>query len=210
MADDFAQMIPDARDFYTRLAANNTKAWWEDNKHDYEARLKRPALLFLDIIADHLRAQTGGTIKTKLFRPHRDVRFSKDKTPYQTHLHMLWTMGDGAPGFFLGLSPHYLRIGAGRMGFEKEEILRYREDIDNGGPILDAITAVAALGYDPHEPALKRVPSPYAKDHPNADLLRQKSCSYWADLPPDTDDLTAATKSAFADINPLITALQTL
>ena len=88
MADDFAQMIPDARDFYARLAQNNTRDWWTEHKSEYEARLKAPALLFLDITADWLRDLSGSTITTKLFRPHRDVRFSKDKTPYNTHLHM--------------------------------------------------------------------------------------------------------------------------
>lgn len=210
MPDDFAQMIPDARDFYIRLAANNSKDWWTDHKSEYETRLKQPALLFLDLIADHLRRDTGQPITTKLFRPHRDVRFSKDKTPYTTHLHMLWSMGDGAPGYFLGLSHTYLRIGAGRMGFEKDDLLRYRTAIDTGGALLDAINEVTAKGYAPHEPALKRVPSPYAKDHPNADLLRQKACSYWSDLAPDTDDLTAATKSAFADLKPLTQALRSL
>ncbi|WP_186827015.1 DUF2461 domain-containing protein [Shimia ponticola] len=210
MADDFAQLIPDARDFYTRLAANNSKDWWTAHKTEYESRLKRPALLFLDVIADHLRQVTDTSIQTKLFRPHRDVRFSKDKTPYHTHLHMLWSMGDDAPGYFLGLSHTYLRIGAGRMGFEKDTLLRYRAAIDEGGPLLDAIDDAENKGYTPHEPALKRVPSPFDKDHPRADLLRQKACSYWSDIAWDTDDLTEATKAAFSDLTPLTQALRSL
>ena len=210
MADDFAQMIPDARAFFTELAANNNKDWWVENKQTYETALKAPALLFLDVMADRLRKLTGGPITTKLFRPHRDVRFSKDKTPYNAHLHMLWGMGDGQPAFFLGISPTYIRVGAGQMHFDKEQLLRWRAAVDSGGAILEAVLAGQAAGYELNEPPLKRVPSPYPKDHPHGELLKRKGCALWGHLPSDTDDLTDSVSAAFSDLWPLCDALRDL
>ena len=77
MPDPFSQLIPEARAFLSELAQNNTRDWFNDNKPRYEQQLKTPALHLLDQVA----AQVGDGVTTKLFRPQRDIRFSKDKTP---------------------------------------------------------------------------------------------------------------------------------
>ena len=82
---DFNQLVPDAKDFLSRLAQNNTRDWFSEHKAEYERHIKGPAQLFLDQIAARLQKRLATPIKTKLFRIHRDVRFSKDKTPYNTH-----------------------------------------------------------------------------------------------------------------------------
>jgi len=203
----FDPLITNARRFFTELEANNTRTWWTDHKAVYESTLKAPALLLLDTVADILRKETGQTIKTKLFRPHRDVRFSKDKRPYNTHLHMLWDTGQGA-GYFLGLSHSYLRIGAGQMGFEKAALVAYRHAIDEGGTLRDAIAMSLAEGFEMDPPQLKRVPAPFAKDHPEAELLKRKGLTLWDDLP-DTN-LLSETKARFAALTPLVKALTEL
>lgn len=88
MTDRFARLIPDARAFLTELSANNTRDWFTTRKSRYEADLKAPALALLEEGAQAIARITGQMPHTKLFRPHRDVRFSKDKTPYHTHLHL--------------------------------------------------------------------------------------------------------------------------
>ncbi len=174
----YASLIADARRFYAGLTADNTKDWWQANKTTYDTRLKAPALALIDAMTPRLSNLTGHPATGKLFRPHRDVRFSKDKTPYTTHLHMMWTLAAGGrqdPVVFFGIAPDYVTLGAGVMAFDKPVLDDWRRmvDLDRdriGGVIADARRA----GFTMWEPALKRVPSPYPADHPLADLLRCK------------------------------------
>ncbi|WP_341368840.1 TIGR02453 family protein [Yoonia sp. BS5-3] len=171
-------LISDAVQFYEALAANNTKTWWQDNKPTYDTKLKAPALQLLEDIAAPLAKLTDLPIHTKLFRPHRDVRFSKDKTPYNTHLHMMWRVESGAPQdpvFFFGVGRDYVTTGAGIMGFDKPVLSNWRQMVDLDTDRITAITTdLTGQGFTFREPALKRVPAPFDKDHPAASLLRMK------------------------------------
>ena len=207
MADPFAQLIPEARSFLEELARDNTRDWFHANKTRYEAHLKTPSQLLQEQICADFRKRSESPVTAKLFRPQRDIRFSKDKTPYHTHLHMLWQVrGTLDFGVFLGISPGSCRIGGGVMSFDKSQILTWRSSIDGsqGAAIASALETLAQQGFKAGDPELKRVPSPYDKDHPQADLLRRKSLTLWRDLP--TDDWSQplmALNSAFADLRPL-------
>ena len=76
---------------FEHLEANNNKEWFEQHKEYYNPTIKRPAELFSELIADNISDLTGKTHFGKVYRIYRDVRFSKDKRPYNTHLHMLWS-----------------------------------------------------------------------------------------------------------------------
>ncbi len=183
MPDPFHQLIPDARTFLSDLAANNSRDWFNTHKARYDAELKRPAILLLEQFAQRIGEGTG----IKLFRPQRDVRFSKDKTPYNTHLHLLWTLpGDaGLPvGFFFGVSPEYVSVGGGVMGFDKSGITAWRDAVDGtlGDRLNDLLEGYDTQGFRLSQPELKRVPSPFGNEHPNRDLLRRKSMTVWRDL----------------------------
>jgi hypothetical protein len=130
----FGTLIADARSFYADLAQNNTKAWFTEHKSHYDTALKTPAKLLLDQIAPHVAELSEGTVKTKLYRPHRDIRFSKDKTPYSLHLHMLWSpQGNGTqPGYFFGISEQYVTAGAGIMAFDKAQQTGWRAWVSEG------------------------------------------------------------------------------
>ena len=111
---DISTLIPTARSFYAALDQDNTKAWWQENRATYDDVLKPGALALLEEMQGPLERITDGPVKTKLFRPHRDVRFSKDKTPYNAHLHLMWSpISDTAPAIFFGSSPDYLIVGVG-------------------------------------------------------------------------------------------------
>ncbi|MEM9551467.1 MAG: TIGR02453 family protein, partial [Pseudomonadota bacterium] len=183
MSDPFATLIPDARAFLSDLAANNTRDWFAAHKSQYESALKTPAAHLLDQIAADFARDHRETVKPKLFRPHRDVRFSKDKTPYHTHLHLLWqVVRDGAaPGYFFGIAPDYVRIGGGMMGFDKPALTAFRTAVDGtAGDALKSILATASQsGLEAGDPELKRVPAPFDADHPRADLLRRKGLTVW-------------------------------
>ena len=210
MSNPFQTLIPDARAFLSTLRQNNTRAWWAANKATYDADLKAPALLLLDIVAAELGAATGQSLSPKLFRPHRDVRFSKDKTPYTTHLHMAWSVPSGAqPGYFFGISPSYLRIGAGVMGLEKDRLLRYRAAA-GAGKARAIIEPLLSQGFTMDPPALKRVPPPYDKDHPEARDLRRKSFTLWADLAVDSTELISTLLCGFRSLHPVTEFLEAL
>lgn len=215
MSDSFATLIPDARAFLSELAQTNSREWFLDNKARYDSHLKRPAELLLEQGAADLGKLTGHPVKTKLFRPHRDVRFSKDKTPYHQHLHMLWTTDTGGRqpiGWFFGIGLDYISIGAGLMGFEKDTLTQWRLAIDgpHGPEFAETIEQLKSNGFRIADPELKRVPSPYDKDHPRGELLKRKSLSAWRDYAEALDAPTQALQETFKDLSPLTKQLRTL
>ncbi len=192
MSDGFAEMIPRANAFFERLRADNTKAFYEEHKEYYRDEIRKPAELLSDLFAEDLAKATGKPHGPKVFRIHRDVRFSKDKTPYNTHLHMMWSQGGEAkaPVWFFGASPDYLTFGMGVMGLEKDTLTRFRQMIDaDGDELTDAMAdaeknaGVTLSDWGP-EP-LKRVPKPYDADHPHAELLKRKSLTIHVPFPSD-------------------------
>lgn len=211
--DTFQSLIPDARGFLSELAANNNRDWFLANKDRYDGTLKRPAELLLEQVGANLRKSLDTSVKPKLFRANRDVRFSKDKTPYHLHLHMLWTADFGGlqpVGFFFGIGLNYISVGAGLMGFEKDTLTSWRVAID--GPLgVDYQKQTENLckgGFRIAEPELKRVPAPYAKDHPRGELLKRKSLSAWKDFEEDAISAPVKTlETVFKDLDPLVQML---
>ncbi len=179
---DLERMVPDVRAFLDALAADNSRDWFQAHKARYEAALKAPAEALLAVVAPELAAMAEAPVETKLFRMNRDVRFSADKTPYHTHLHMLWRpRGAAAPAWFFGIARGYVRAGWGTMAFSKPGLEAWR-DLMGGDDGMAAAAAIAATGLAPSAPGLKRVPAPWPQDHPRADHLRRKGLMLWADV----------------------------
>lgn len=155
----------EAVEFYEGLEADNTKAYWQDHRHTYEQCVKAPMEELLADLADEFGAG-------RIFRPYRDVRFSKDKTPYK--LNCAATL----PGGYVSLSADGLFAGHGLYRPEREQLQRFRAAVadDDTGPELESI--VAGLRNDGYEvgahEVLKTSPRGYPKDHPRIELLRQK------------------------------------
>ncbi|PWJ22278.1 DUF2461 domain-containing protein [Jannaschia seohaensis] len=179
MSDGFTEMLDRAQAFYGDLARNNSKDWFEPRKEAWKRDIEAPAKLLAEIMAEELSRLTGDAHTGKVFRINRDVRFSKDKSPYKTMLAMLWSSGDAdslAPAFYFGIEPDRTFVGCGTPGFDKEGLTRYRAMVDRWGDrlteIIDASGGhLAEIGPEP----LKRVPKPYDPDHIHGDLLRRKS-----------------------------------
>lgn len=178
---DTTSFFADTRAFLSELAAHNTRDWFAAEKTRYDMQLKRPAERLMTDVARWLADSTGVMPGRKLFRPHRDVRFSEDKTPYHTHLHMLWSLPDGR-AWMLGISPTYATAGAGIMTFTTRQTDVFRAEVD--GPEGQALVA-RLKGWRVDPPTLKRVPAPWPPDHPRENLLRRKGLVVWAD---DLDD----------------------
>jgi uncharacterized protein (TIGR02453 family) len=180
MSDPFANLIPEARAFFAELQADNSKDWFDAHKPRYTDRIRKPAEALGEVMAGELGRLTGRALQPKVYRINRDVRFSKDKSPYNTHLHMLWSTGaEDRPGWFFAVSPEGVSLSTGVMGFTPGGLDWVRHAIaDEPGPWLQALAAIRAEGGDLGdwgEPPLKRVPKPWDDSHPAADLLRRKS-----------------------------------
>ncbi len=182
----FSGFSSEALRFLIDLKKNNTREWFNANKSVYEAALKKPSALFTDAMEAGLEDLTGARHTSKIYRIHRDVRFSKDKTPYNAHLHISFAPDldlPSPPMWFFGLGTETLSLGCGVFGFEKSALRSFRERIvgGEGDQMAKTLAALSKKGVRIGEPDLKRVPSGYPKDHPHEDLLRYKGLSVWLD-----------------------------
>jgi len=178
--------------FLGELAANNTRDWFQDNKKTYEAHVKAPAAVLNDALMHALAKECGCPMKGKIFRINRDLRFSKDKTPYNTHVRMaFWpdsqtfaNRKSQPPSFYLSLEADHIVLGAGIMAFDKQELVRYRNAVagSNGEDLHQIADDLTANGFALSEPDLARVPSGFAADHEMADFLRRKGLAAWTTI----------------------------
>jgi uncharacterized protein (TIGR02453 family) len=163
-----------AIDFYDGLNADNTRAYWTDNRHVYEADVHEPMLALL---AD-LAGEFGDFGEHKVFRPYRDVRFAKDKTPYKTHCGGVIEPGRGGGAFYVQLSSDGLMVAGGSFHLSPDQLRRYRESAadDLRGQALTAIVGtLRKQGWEIKGERLKTTPRGYPAEHPRIDLLRHKS-----------------------------------
>ena len=138
--------------FLRELSANNSREWFQANKKTYEAVYKSAAKAFCAEMESQLTALTGIPHTSKVFRINRDLRFSKDKTPYNNHLHISFIPeghGSAPPCWFFGLAPDYLSIGTGLFAFDKQSLETYRSRVD-GKPGEALSSILARLGCEPN------------------------------------------------------------
>ena len=103
--------------FLTDLRSNNSRDWFQANRARYDAHVAGAAQGFGDALAAELQRLAGRPVTPKLFRLHRDLRFSKDKTPYNAHVHMSFSAG-GPFAWLVGIDPGGLVLGYGALGFD--------------------------------------------------------------------------------------------
>lgn len=199
----------DTLKFLRDLSANNSRDWFNDNKSRYEAAWKAPAEAFIKAICFRLQVETDTPHNAKLFRIHRDVRFSKDKTPYNTHLHILIRREGNKAGLFFGLQTDRLVLGSGMMGFDKAQLAAYRDAVAGqpGTALAGTLETLLKAGGRMNAPDLARVPKPYDKEHERAELLRRKSLTVWRDFEDpamvERTDLIDLCAAQFATYQPL-------
>jgi len=156
--------------FYEGLSADNTKAYWTDHRPAYDGCVKAP----MEALLAELEPEFG---PAKLFRPYRDVRFSKDKTPYKTAAAA--AIGDDVQGgLYLQVSAAGLMIAGGAHGLTTDQARRLRAATaeDRPGRLLTKVLkGLEAAGFLIHGDRLKRLPKEYEPDHPRVDLLTRKT-----------------------------------
>lgn len=181
----------EALEFYEGLSADNSKTYWTAHLATYETLVRAP----MEELLAALEPEFG---PGKIFRPYRDVRFSKDKSPYKTHLGA-WL----AAGGYVQLSAEGLAAGSGMYQMAPDQLDRYRRavaDERTGGELTDVLAVIekAGIGVHGHD-SLKTAPRGYPKDHPRVDLLRHKGLTTWQEWPPAAWLGTAATQKRIVD-----------
>ena len=165
-----------ALDFYDDLEMDNTKSYWEAHKPTYDSAVAAP----MKALTAELAEEFG---PAKIFRPYRDVRFAKDKTPYKTAQGAFVSTGPST-GWYVQVGAPGVRVGAGFYDASTARLASVREAIvhDRHGPELEEILAtLRAAGWTLGGHALKTAPRGYDVDHPRIELLRHKSMTLGKD-----------------------------
>ncbi len=219
----FTGFTPESIQFLVDLAVNNDRAWFQPRKADYERLLKEPLEALCDALEGEFRSRgipLHADARRSPFRIYRDTRFSKDKSPYKTHVAASfgWA-GDGtdptdprgrshaesvhASGGYFHLQPGEIYVGGGVWHPDPSWLRAFRERIDRDGASFRALVdepafaaAFGSIGDDGE--SLKRVPAPYPADHPAADLLRKKNITFGRRID-DSEAMSAALPTLLAD-----------
>ncbi len=203
-------ITPELFTFLRELQENNNREWFQANKKRFEAQVREPLLQFvtdfgirLAEISPHFLAdarKSGGS----LFRINRDIRFSKDKSPYKTNSGLQFRHESGkdvhAPGFYLHLEPDSVFVGVGIWHPENKTLGKIRDAIVETpekwqAAISDAeFTQTFALSGD----SLKRPPRGYDADHPFIEDLKRKDFIAVTEYP-EQDTYAAGFMDQFSD-----------
>jgi len=192
--------------FYEGLEADNSKPYWTDHKAVYEECVKAPMLALLA----ELEPEFG---PAKFFRPYRDVRFARDRTPYKTNAAA--SVGDGAgAGLYLSLSADGLFLGGGYYHTAPDQVERLRRAVadDVRGAELERVLArVRKAGFEVHGDRMVRAPRGYPADHPRIELLKHRTLTAYRQWPPEPwlhgRDALARIRKAWRSLAPLTTWL---
>ena len=160
---------------------------------------------------EELIADLGPEFGTaKIFRPYRNLRVSKDKTPYKTSQAAVMTEDGAIAGRYVDINATGIRLGGGRFHIPNAELAQIRKGIDDEqtGEELQAIKAeLERGGLSYHAPDLKTAPRGYPRDHPRVELLRRKNHIASASLEPGPWLHTADAKDRIAEVWRQITPL---
>jgi uncharacterized protein (TIGR02453 family) len=165
----------DALEFYEGLEADNSKTYWMQHRSVYEDVVRRP---MEELLADLVKEFGDG----KIFRPYRDVRFAKDKSPYKTQIAATLSKGG-----YISFGAQGLGCGSGMYVMAADQLERYRRAVDanaSGRKVEKIVADLRAKGIEvsAHD-ELKSAPRGYDKDHPRVELLRLKGLIAWRSWP---------------------------
>jgi uncharacterized protein (TIGR02453 family) len=196
--------------FFKALEKNNEREWFQANKKQYEKEVKKPFEQFItDMILrmQHYDPACKIVAKDAIFRIHRDIRFSKDKTPYKTRMSAVVGRGGRKEttlaGMYLELGNRHCRIYGGVYQPDKDQLFKIRQEIaynlDEFNAILDDArfkSTFETIRGEQH----KRLPPAFKDVHEQQPLIANKQFYYYADLDPDlitSDGLVDALYQAY-------------
>jgi len=221
MTTAFTGFRPEALDFLVELALNNDRSWFGPRKAMYESLLKQPLEQLCTAVNEEFRARDlplSADPARSPFRIYRDVRFSRDKSPYKTNVgaSFPWAGEGGGVGGYFHLEPGGIFVGGGMWHPAPARLASWRT------AVVDDAALVHAAVDDPRFRAtfgpvagdrLKRAPTGFAPDHPDIELLKLKDVTFGrplADAEVQAPSLPTTIADALADAVPLLRLLAAL
>ena len=186
---------PEAMKFLRGLARNNDRVWFEERRAVYERALKAPMLALVDEISAAMEGFAPEHVRPPhkiMMRIYRDIRFSKNKLPYKTHLAAWWARRGmektSGGGFYLQVSSQEVMVAAGVYMPEREQLLMIRRWMSENHEAYRAsvkkLTKARGAGFeDIDAQALTRMPKGFAADDAADELVRAKNWGVRASLP---------------------------
>ncbi|MGV3656858.1 MAG: DUF2461 domain-containing protein [Chitinophagaceae bacterium] len=210
---------PQTLKFLQGLKKNNNKPWFDAHRAQYEAAridFQNFIQLVIDAFGKTEVSIAGQTARSCLFRINRDVRFSKDKSPYKTNFGASIKPGgrkSGLAGYYFHLEPGASFIGGGLWMPEPADVKKVRQEIDYNWDEFQSIIGAKGFGdvygdvYQHPDISLVTTPKGYEKDHPAIEYLKLKS--FIAETSVSDEELTKATihkktVAAFEALMPLL------
>jgi len=167
----FAGFPAEAFAFYEGLEADNSKTYWTAHKDVYDTCVRGPMGEIAAELASVVRAEP------KVFRPHRDVRFSKDKSPYKTHQGAFFEVAGGV-GYYLHVDAEGLFTAAGFYAHTREQTARFRAAVDapaTGAELEKIVRTLTRHGFTPGGDRVRTRPRGCPPDHPRLELMRHEA-----------------------------------
>jgi uncharacterized protein (TIGR02453 family) len=171
MSAAFEGFSPWVFGWFAGLERDNTKAYFAATRDRFESEVRGG----LEALLDELRETFGGEVK--VFRQHRDLRFSADRTPYKTRTYgLLYDVPGHGAGLYAELSARGLYAGTGYHQLARDQLERYRAGVTaerSGRALADAVAGARAAGLQIDGVQLRTAPRGAARDHPRIELLRR-------------------------------------
>ncbi|HET6318597.1 MAG TPA: DUF2461 domain-containing protein [Chloroflexota bacterium] len=185
-------------EFFLELQAEQSRTWFKAHQAEFDRLWKRPLELFVDDLRTRLLDAYPHLLESPphFMRIQRDIRFSRDKSPYKTwvaaSVPIRPVVGEtddmhGAPGMYVsfGLESEYVGVGSWHMS--PEVLQRYRQAVaadKTGRPLQASINNLVKDGFSIEAmERTKRVPPPYPQDHPRGELLKHKGLAVGIQVP---------------------------
>lgn len=204
MTSAFLGIPAEAFAFYQALTTHNTRDWWAAHKAEYEQCVREPMLALLG----ELEVEFGSG---HLFRPHRDTRFAKDKTPYKEHQGAVVEVED-AMGYYMQISASGLTVGGGWYSAHGQQMSRYRNAVES--PVvaeLERILKVLGRTFVIDGDPVKTRPRGVDADHPKLELMRMRKVTAMRQYSPDdwvkTPKTLGAIRKDWRALRPLVELL---
>ena len=182
-------------DFFTELAFNNEKSWFDANRKRYEQNVREPFKAFTEHMISELQKLDSsiGPLEPKdvMFRINRDLRFSKDKTPYNTWLSAAIVKGgkrseEGMPAYYYRFAVDGVQIGGGMYGPSKDKLLEIRRKIMNDPKSIHKVAdnpKFKELFGEINGEENKVIPKEFKEVAASEPLIKKKSFTFWREYP---------------------------
>jgi uncharacterized protein (TIGR02453 family) len=173
MVDEFRGFGPGVFEWFEGLEEDNSREYFAAHKATYDEEVRGGLTAMLEALADVF----GGDVK--MFRQFRDLRFSRDKSPYKTTTYgLIYDVPGMGSGLYAQLSARGLYAGTGYYRMSRDQLDRYRKAVDAEGPgerLVEEVERAQAAGLSVEGEGVRTAPRGYRKDHPRIDLLRKTS-----------------------------------